>query len=96
MYFTISGDDYTANGDIKMNYEDFKFQVLDKERKGVKKILSFIGNLFINDGSKADEDGFRYGTISTERVQHKSFFNYLWINLKDGLLDVLTGSGKKE
>ncbi|SNR59495.1 hypothetical protein SAMN04488009_2712 [Maribacter sedimenticola] len=96
MYFTISGDDYTANGDIKMNYEDFKFQVLDKERKGVKKILSFIGNLFINDGSKADEDGFRYGTISTERVQHKSFFNYLWISLQDGLLDVLTGSGKKE
>lgn len=96
MYFTISGDDYTASGDIKMNYEDFKFQVLDKERKGVKKILSFIGNLFVNDGSKADEDGFRHGTISVERVQHKSFFNYLWVNLQDGLLDVLTGNGKKD
>ncbi|TDS18522.1 uncharacterized protein DUF748 [Maribacter caenipelagi] len=96
LYFTISGDEYVATGDIKMRYEDFKFQVLNKERNGVKKVLSFIGNLFINDGSKTDDDGYRYGDIETERVQNKSFFNYLWINLQDGLLDVLTGNGKKD
>ncbi|SEB61373.1 hypothetical protein SAMN05192540_1061 [Maribacter dokdonensis] len=96
LYFTISGDEYTSSGDIKMRYEDFKFQLLNKERNGVKKVLSFIGNLFVNDGSKADENGFRYGTISVERTQHKSFFNYLWINLQDGLVDVLTSNGKKE
>ena len=96
LYFTISGDEYTATGDIKMRYEDFKFQVLNKERNGVKKVLSFIGNLFINDGSKTDEDGYRYGDIETERIKNKSFFNYLWINLEDGLLDVLTGNGKKD
>jgi hypothetical protein len=96
LYFTISGDEYTATGDIKMNYEDFKFQVLNKDRNGVKKVLSFIGNLFINDGSKADAEGFRHGNIETERPINKSFFNYLWINLQDGLIDVLTGNGKKE
>ena len=95
LYFTISGDEYAATGDIKMNYEDFKFQVLNKERSGVKKVLSFIGNLFINDGSKADSDGYRHGHISTERIKNKSFFNYLWINLEDGLIDVLTGNGMK-
>jgi len=96
LYFTISGDDNVASGDIKMKYEDFKFQVLNKERNGVKKVLSFIGNLFINDGSNTDNDGYRHGNISTERSKNKSFFNYLWINLEDGLLDVLTGSGKKK
>ena len=96
LYFTISGDDNVASGAIKMKYEDFKFQVLNKERSGVKKVLSFIGNLFINDGSNTDTDGYRHGEISTERSKNKSFFNYLWINLEDGLLDVLTGSGKKE
>lgn len=96
LYFTISGDEYTSTGDIKMSYEDFKFQVLNKERNGVKKVLSFIGNLFVNDGSKTDADGYRYGDISAERVRHKSFFNYLWINLQDGLLSVLTGNGKKD
>ena len=96
LYFTISGDDNVATGDIKMSYEDFKFQVLNKERNGIKKVLSFIGNLFVNDGSKADENGYRYGDINVERVKNKSFFNYLWINLQDGLLDVLTGNGKKD
>ena len=96
LYFTISGDDNVATGDIKMRYEDFKFQVLNKERSSVKKVLSFIGNLFISDGSKADEDGYRYGDISSERNKNKSFFNYLWISLEDGLLNVLTGNGKKD
>ncbi|MDO6471697.1 hypothetical protein [Maribacter sp. 1_MG-2023] len=96
LYFTISGDEYAAAGDIKMRYEDFKFQVLNKERNGVKKVLSFIGNLFINDGSKTDENGYRFGDIETERIKNKSFFNYLWINLEDGLLDILTGNGRKD
>jgi len=96
LYFTISGNDNVATGDIKMSYEDFKFQVLNKERSDVKQVLSFIGNLFVNDGSKADAEGFRYGNISAERTQHKSFFNYLWINLQDGLLSVLTSNGKKD
>lgn len=96
LYFTISGDAHGATGDLKMRYTDFKFQVLNKERNQVKKVLSFIGNLFVNDGSRADENGFRYGNIATERDQNKSFFNFLWINLEDGLIDVLTGTGKKD
>lgn len=96
LYFTISGDEYVAAGDIKMRYEDFKFQVLNKDRSHVKKIISFIGNLFVNDGSRADEDGYRHGAIAKERPMNKSFFHYLWVNLEDGLLDVLTGDGKKE
>ncbi|SIQ01301.1 protein of unknown function [Maribacter ulvicola] len=95
-YFTISGNEDVAVGDIKMSYDDFKFEVLNKDRNGVKKVLSFIGNLLVSDGSKADEYGYRYGDISAERVKNKSFFNYLWISIKDGLLSVLTGNGKKE
>ncbi len=97
LYFTISGDEYVANGDVKMNYNDFRFQVLNKDRLKINKVLTFIGNLFIDDGSKADEDGYRYGQIeNVERDQTKSFFNYLWISLKEGLLHVLSGNGKKK
>lgn len=96
MYFTLSGGDYTAQGDIKMNYEDFKLELLDKERSQVKKVISFIGNFFINDGSKVDDDGYRHGTMEVKRNRNKSFFNYLWIGLEDGLIDVITGSGKKK
>lgn len=96
LYFTISGDAHRATGDLKMRYTDFKFQLLNKERDQVKKLVSFIGNLFVNDGSRADEKGFRHGNIATERDQNKSFFNFLWINLEDGLIDVLFGTGKKD
>ena len=97
LYFTISGNENVANGDVKMRYNDFRFNVLNKDRVKVNKILTFIGNLFIDDGSKADEDGYRYGQIeNVERNQTKSFFNYLWISLQEGLLHVLSGNGKKK
>jgi uncharacterized protein YycO len=67
LYFTISGDANASTGDIKMKYEDFKFQVLTKDRSGVNEILTAVGNIFTNDGSNADKNGYRYGSIQTER-----------------------------
>ncbi len=96
MYFTFAGDKNTSSGDMKMNYEDFKFMVLAKDGQRVNKFLTAIGNLFINDGSKADEDGFRFGTISVERNKTKSFFNYIWLNIKEGIMNAITGKGKED
>tara|TARA_R110002096_G_scaffold235306_1_gene425499 strand:+ start:119 stop:1675 length:1557 start_codon:yes stop_codon:yes gene_type:complete len=95
LYFTISGDEFSSSGDMKMKYQDFGFVVLHKDRLGVNKVLTTIGNIFTNDGSKTDEYGYRYGEISVERDPTKSFFNYLWINVKDGILDTFMGNGKK-
>lgn len=96
LYFTISGDDYASIGDMKMNYEDFKFVVLKKDRLGVNKVLTLIGNVFTNDGSHTDDKGYRYGQIEVERNSTKSFFNYLWLNVKSGILSTMTGNGKKD
>jgi hypothetical protein len=96
LYFTISGDEFVSSGDLKMSYSDFSFVVLKKDRLGVNKFLTAIVNIFTKDGSKADESGFRYGEIKVERDPTKSFFNYLWMNLKDGILHTFTGNGKKE
>lgn len=95
LYFTINADNRSSTGDIKMKYRDFKFAVLKKNRLGVNKLLSAIGNLFVNDGSDTDTDGFRHGKIEVERDPTKSFFNYLWINVRDGIGSTLTGDGKK-
>jgi hypothetical protein len=96
LYFTISGDEYVSSGDIKMNYSDFSFVVLKKDRLGVNKFLTTVVNIFTNDGSTTDEYGFRHGQIKVERDPTKSFFNYLWINVKDGILHTMVGNGKKE
>lgn len=96
LYFTISGDAISASGDMKMKYEDFYFKVLKKDRLGVNKLLTFVGNMFTNDGSKTDAMGYRHGEIFAKRDGTKSFFNYLWLTVKDGIVNTLTGDGKKE
>ncbi|WP_373519599.1 hypothetical protein [Pricia sp.] len=96
LYFTINGNSISSSGDMKMNYRDFRFQVLKKNRLGINKVLTTIGNLFVDDGSKTDEEGFRYGSISAERDATKSFFSYLWLNVRNGTLSTLTGDGEKD
>lgn len=95
IYFTLNGNNFDSEGDLKMKYEDFKFEILNK-KNNVNKLLTAIGNIFVNDGSKTDKDGYRHGEIKVERNNTKSFFNYLWINVQDGLISTLTGNGKKE
>lgn len=96
LYFTVSGNDYASSGDMKMKYDDFKFQVLKKDRSGVNEVLTFIGTIFTNDGSNTNERGYRFGSIETERDNTKSFFNYVWKNVSSGLVSTLTGNGEKE
>ncbi|SFB84525.1 protein of unknown function [Algibacter lectus] len=95
MYFTIHGNNFKSTGDMKMKYEDFKFSILDEDQLGINKTLSALVNILTNDGSKTDANGYRYGDIAVERDRTKSFFNYLWLNTKDGLKNTVVGNGKK-
>ncbi|MCM4166986.1 hypothetical protein KCTC52924_01841 [Arenibacter antarcticus] len=96
LFFTFSGDKVSSIGDMKMKYQDFGFVILQKNRGGVNKLLTLLGNIFTNDGSQADLNGYRYGSIEAERDVSKSFFNYLWLNVKEGVLSTLTGNGKQD
>ncbi len=95
-YFTFGGNAYAASGDIKMEYENLHFKFLDKDLLKIKKVVSFVVNLFVNDGSKSNSKGFRFGTIDTEPDKTKSFTNYVWVCIRDGILDTITGNGKKD
>jgi len=96
MYFSFAGNTRTAQGQMKIKYSDFEFKVLQENGLKVNKFLTAIGNIFVSDGSKSDAQGYRYGTIETERDRQKSFFNYLWLNVRNGLLSAFTGNGKKK
>ncbi len=95
LYFTFNGNNTYSKGDFKIKYKDFKFEILNNKNQ-VNKVLTTIGNIFINDGSKTDKDGFRHGTIEVKRNKTKSFFNYIWLNVQDGLINSLTGNGQKK
>lgn len=95
-YFTIDGNFQNSNVDFRMNYEDFKVIILDKEGRNKNKFLSVVANLFIKKGSEKSLDDFREGSkASVERDKTKSVFNFIWLNAQAGLLSVMTGSGKK-
>lgn len=96
LHFHIKGDSSIMDGTIKMKYKDFNFKVLKKDRVTVKPLITAIGNLFINNGQQVAADGYRHGNISAEREKTKSFFNYLWLGLRDGLQNALKGNGKPE
>jgi len=58
---------------------------------------SYFGKrAFAKKSSKADGDGFRHGEFKVKRRTDKSFFNYLWLNVKNGLVDTMTGKDKKQ
>lgn len=95
-YFTINGNNHSSNIELKLKYEDFDVIILQENGKEKNKFLSSIVNIFVSKDSKDASQDFREGSKSNvERTKNKSVFNYLWINIKAGLLNAMTGNGKE-
>ena len=93
-YMTTSGDKYKSRSDMKINYDDFKISILEKDGKEKNKLLSAIANIFISKDSKKEGDIYREATFEVTPDRTKSFFNYAWLNIKEGLIRSMTGRNK--
>ncbi|MBK9629673.1 MAG: hypothetical protein IPO62_01165 [Saprospiraceae bacterium] len=96
VYFNIAGDDIRSSGDFKMKYNDLNIAILKDDRSEKHQIKSFIGNLLLDNGTNADAEGFRHGQISVIRNQRRPFFNYLWLNVKDGIENTIRINNRKQ
>jgi len=94
-YFTIHGNNNTSHVDMKIKYDDFKVTILNDDGKRKKWLLSTLANLIIKKSSNKKEGDFREGSGEAIRNQKKSFFNYLWLNMQQGLKASLTGKNKE-
>ena len=92
-YFTIDGNNSTSSINMRMKYDDLEIAVMRKKGKGINKLLSKVANLFIKEDSDDKPTDFREGIGKADRDNTKSFFNYLWLNLKSGLIAILAGKG---
>ncbi|WP_010521501.1 hypothetical protein [Aquimarina agarivorans] len=90
IYFNINGNNYKAFGDVKLKYKELSIEILRKDVLKVNKLLTALGNFIIHKNDSVDVNGYRHGKIDIERDQTKSYFNFLWISLKDGLINALT------
>lgn len=81
--FNFSGNNRSATGTYGMKYEDLKVTIYKKDGEKKKKFLSAVGNMFIRKNTKDEVKTVNIKTV--DRVQEKSFFNYLWLCIMQGL-----------
>ncbi len=87
-YFNINGNDDNSQIDFKINYDKLKVEILgEKDKK--KWLPSAVANIFVSKSSDNKEGTFKDAKATAERKKDRSFFNYLWINIMEGLKEAV-------
>ena len=87
-WFTFTGNDELLTGDVRLNYDKFKFVWLEKGKREKKDIFTAIANLFVdNDGISGDDVSKE---VSVERDVHVSFWGYVWSGLRAGVRETFS------
>lgn len=84
MRFNFAGNSQSSTGDMKLIYDNFKVEVLQEGGEEKNKLLSALANLIVNNEATSAEKEQK--NIKTKRTQTKSFWNYLWKNIRNGAL----------
>lgn len=83
--FDFEGNDDQALGEMQLQYDDFSVEVLRKDGSEKSGFLSAIANLFVNRSTTNDD--VTHSGLEVERVKHKSFWNYLWLCIREGAFE---------
>lgn len=87
--FNFSGNDSRNTGDFKVKYDDLKFTVYKKDdRKKKNKLMTFLTRIFVKKDTK---DRLKDAQIEVERIPEKSFYNFFWRSVEQGLKKILLG-----
>lgn len=84
--YNFKGNNDIMNGKFKITYQDLKVALIDKETKEKKKFLSGVANLFVKKDSQKFPESV---DIYVERNKERSFFNFYWKGIEDGLKKTL-------
>lgn len=84
MYFNFYGNNTKGNGDMRLEYDNFKVEVLRKDGQKKNRIISALANLIVQNEALNEEANYK--EISFTRDKTKSFWNYVWNLVKNGAL----------
>ncbi|PXY44849.1 hypothetical protein [Flavobacterium hydrophilum] len=85
--FNFYGNDDTAKGNASLDYDDLKVKLYKKKNpEKVAKLKSAIVNLVVKNDSK---DKARTAEVELDRIQEKSFYNFLWRSIAESLKKIL-------
>lgn len=80
--YDFRGNNDIMNGKFKITHKDLKVTLLDKDTKEKKKFLSGVVNLLVKKDSQTFPESV---DIYVERNKERSFFNFYWKGIEDGL-----------
>lgn len=84
--YNFKGNNDIMNGKFKITHKDLKVNLLDKDTKKKKKFLSGVANLLVKKDSQKFPESV---DIYVERNKERSFFNFYWKGIEDGLKKTL-------
>lgn len=88
VYFNFKGNDYNATGTMDLDYKNFKVLLVKEKSKKERKFLNAIVNIFTKREDKNKDK--KASVFTVVRDQNASFFNFVWLCLKEGLLINMT------
>jgi hypothetical protein len=97
--FTLAGNDYNMNGQVKFMYENLKIAILEKEEGSKelskKGVASFIANILAkNSNPSGNKEEPRTVTVTRKRDPNRSIFHLSVHTLLDGIKETM-GINKK-
>lgn len=83
--FNFTGNDIRANGDFGIKYNDLKVKLYNPKTGKERKAVNVIGNLALKSNTRDEYKEIKIKTV--ERKQDRSFFNFLWLCVQQGLIE---------
>ena len=91
--FNIQGNDYVADGTVKMLYENLKVAALEKKKGSSqldkKGFSSFIVNIIIKNSNPKKNEEVLVEQVHLDRNPNSSFFNFSWKTIFKGLKETV-------
>jgi hypothetical protein len=85
--FNFYGNDNISKGNASLDYDDLKVKLYKKKHPEKEaKLKSAIANLLVKNDSK---DKAKTADVEIERIQKKSFYNFLWRSIAESLKKIL-------
>jgi hypothetical protein len=86
-HFNFYGNDATAKGNATLDYEDLKVKLFKKkDREKEAKLKTAVANLLLKNDS---DDKTKKADVELDRIQEKSFYNFLWRSIAESLKKIL-------
>ncbi|MHC0439108.1 hypothetical protein [Flavobacterium sp. 3-210] len=85
--FNFYGNDNVSKGNASLDYDDLKVKLYKKKNPEKEaKLKTAVANLLVKNDSK---DKAKTADVELERIQEKSFYNFLWRSIAESLKKIL-------